>query len=494
MNQTEMSGLVHDGLMRWADRDPDRIALYADNETLTYGELASRSSRIASEIDRHLARRIGLCLPNGMAFVESFFAAIMAGGCVCVFDPTWPKNILKNLVNEQAPNILIGASDLLPIVIDGQSQILGFDENALYDLILSNDETTTLRSQPSPDMPFLIGFTSGSSGKPKAFIRSHQSWIESFRQSAFELGTCAEDVVVAPGPLSHGLSLYAVFEAISAGASVAIHRRFNAEAVLKSIQDTKATVLVVVPTMLDVILECGTGLDQSHASVTRVITAGSKLSPVLRKAVTLIFPNADIIEYYGASELSFVSTAKGSEACPEQSVGRPFSGVEIRVLDDAGQSVKTGQVGTIWIKSSMISNGYVGPTDGSGFRANGPWATVGDLGHLDKDGFLYLDGREGSVITTAGYTIYPSAIESVLLGHPDISDAIVIGMPDQRWGEVVAAAVALKPGAEISEVQLEDHCQQFLEPYACPRRWRIVQSLERTPSGKLKRDAIEAFF
>ncbi len=494
MKQAEKAGLVHDGLMHWADREPDRIALYVENETLTYKELASRSGRIASDIDRHLARRVGLCLPNGTAFIDSFFASIMAGCCVCVFDPTWPLNILRKLVSEHAPNIFIGTSDLLPIVIDDQLHILGYSENTLRDLILANHETAALRSQPSPDMPFLIGFTSGSSGKPKAFIRSHRTWIESFHCSALELGTCAEDVVVAPGPLSHGLSLYAVVEAISAGASVAIHRRFKAETVLKSIQDTKATVLVVVPTMLDVISECGIDLGQTNTSLTRVITAGSKLSPRLRKAVAHTFPNADIIEYYGASELSFISVAKGSENCPEESVGRPFSSVVIRVLDDSGKPVEIGQVGTIWIKSAMISTGYVGQVDGSGFRTHGSWATVGDLGHLDKEGFLYLDGREGSVITTAGYTVYPSAIETVLLSHSDISDVVVIGLPDSRWGEVIAAAVALKPNAEISETQLVEYCQQFLEPYACPRRWCFVQSLERTHSGKLKRSEIEALF
>ena len=494
MTQSGTKKLVHDGLIQWSERTPDETALSMGGQSLTFHDLAKRSHAIATIVDHHLARRVGLCLPNGFVFVESFFGTLMAGACACIFDPAWPTNILRTLVNRHQPNLFIGASDLNSTVSSDLKHIQTFNEADLREAVLSADEAAALRAQPSPEMPFLIGFTSGSGGMPKAFIRSHDTWIESFRHSAIELGTHAGDVVVAPGPLSHGLTLYAAIESISAGACVVLHRQFQSDRVFQSLKDMSATVLVVVPSMLDVIVEDAVTRKLTNISVDRIITAGSKLSPQLQEAVRTAFPNATTLEYYGASELSFVSVAREADGCPPTSVGRAFSGVEVRVLTDAGTPAAAGQVGSIWVKSAMVSQGYVGPTDGSGFRTDNSWATVGDLGHFDDKGFLYLDGREGSVITSAGYTIYPSAIEAVLHQHPAVAEAVVIGLPDPRWGEVIAAAIVQKPDFQLTEKQLAEHCHKALEPYACPRRWRIVQSLDRTSSGKPRRAEIEALF
>ena len=492
MTSVQSENLVHSGLLRWAETAPNRVALYADGNTISFSGLADRCMRIAGEINRREAQRVGLCLPNSSAVIEVFFATVMASGCICVFDPTWPPSLLQSLFEDQAPNLLVAPRTVIDAISPALAHGDGLTPHDIDVLAGGEGDPPVLKSKPTAEMPFLIGFTSGSSGKPKGFIRSHRTWTESFRRSAFELGTRAGDVVVVPGPLSHGLSLYAAVEALTAGASVVIQASFDDTEVLNAIAETQTTTLVVVPAMLDVLLDCaGT---QSLPSVKRIITAGAKLLPALRKNVARIFPQAETIEYYGASELSFVTVAKSSERCPLASVGRAFSGVDIALRDDDGVQVDTGQVGTVWVKSAMMSSGYAGPTDGSGFRTDGDWATVGDLGHFDDRGFLYLDGREGSTITTAGYTVYPSAIETALLNHPDVTDAAVIGVPDPRWGEVIAAAVVLQERSVADEQGLTDHCRALLEPYACPRQWRFVARLARTPSGKTRRADLLALF
>ena len=248
----------------------------------------------------------------------------------------------------------------------------------------------------------------------------------------------------------------------------------------------------MVPTMLDVLLE--QAKERTFSNIKNIVTAGAKLSPNLRLRAKAVCPQSDVIEYYGASELSFVTLAKGSEAVPAASVGRPFHGVNIEIRDAVGVEVSVGQVGTVWVRSKMLCSGYVGPTDGSGFRTDGDWATVGDLGHCDADGYLFLDGREGAAITSGGYTVYPSAIEAALLSHALVMDAAVIGVPHPRWGEVIAAAVVPASNAELTEGDLLSHCQKVLEPYACPRQWRITETLARTPSGKIKRDVLVSLF
>ncbi len=493
---TPCSTLVHDGFMRWAVQDPNRVAVYDDDIAITFADLARRSRAFAAEVDRRQARRVGLCLPNSAEVFDVFFGTLMAGGCVCLFDPSWPAHLLQSLVDDHAPNILVAPQEILDRLSVKSEATLSLSTNDLETLNSSDSDGGALKSVPTAEMPFLIGFTSGSSGTPKAFIRSHQTWIESFHHSAIELGTRSDDVVLAPGPLSHGLSLYAAIEAISTGAAVVIRHQFDAEAVVRSLTSYNATMLVAVPSMLDLLLDhYGSGRQETQIdSVTRIVTAGAKLSPDLRRDLPAVFPKADVIEYYGASELSFITVAKGSENCPASSVGRAFSGVKLDVRAEDQSSAQPGHVGTIWVQSNMISNGYVGPTDGSGFRKDGAWATVGDLGHLDENGFLYLDGREGTVITSAGYTVYPSAIEAVLLSHSEVNDAVVLGLPHSRWGEVIAAAVVCKPGSNLTEEDLTNHCHDALEPYACPRQWRFIENLERTSSGKISRSNLAALF
>jgi acyl-CoA synthetase (AMP-forming)/AMP-acid ligase II len=279
---------------------------------------------------------------------------------------------------------------------------------------------------------------------------------------------------------------------LSGGATALIQSRFDPAAVLESIEKHDVTTLVLVPTMLDVVLEQAS--ENVCNSVKQIITAGAKLSPALRQRTERVFPNAETIEYYGASELSFITVAKGMEDCPPDSVGRVFAGVQIEIRDEDGGPVKTGSVGTIWVNSDMLCTGYVGPTDGSGMRTDGAWATVGDYGHQDAEGYLFLDGREGSVITSAGYTVYPSAIEAVIQSHPAVADAAVLGLPHRRWGEVIAAAVVPKGGITLSETDLADHCRKTLEPYACPRQWVFTDNLVRTQSGKIDRAALAEHF
>lgn len=486
-------GLVQDGLLRGATHTPNRTAVVCGDQQMSYQKVASRARAVAHQIRAldHIGEGAGvaLCLPNSIAVIETFFGTLMAGGCICLYDPAWPQSLLLELLDDHKPDVLIAPDSVVADVID---ELVETRVIPLSMLGPSYDENEITLKTVQPDSPFLIGFTSGSSGKPKAFIRSHQTWVNSFSHSANELGTTPDDYVIAPGPLSHGLSLYAVIEALNMGATAIIQPQFDAGAVLGCVEQARRSSLTVVPAMLDGLLD--EAQTRTFPGLRSIITAGAKLSPALRDRCHVTFPGAAIIEYYGASELSFVSVAKGSERIPAESVGRAFAGVDISVRDETGQEIPVGEIGTVWIKSDMICTGYVGFTDGSGLRKSDGWASVGDLGHLDKEGFLYLAGREGSAITSAGYTVYPSAIENALLRHPAVSDAAVIGLPHERWGEVIAAVVVPKSGRSVSQDQLVSYCETVLEPYACPRTWRIVSVLERTQSGKVKRSDLSDLF
>lgn len=487
--------LVQGGFLKAVTLHPNSIALVSDGHTSTYAEVCVRAyafaARVGPLLKSNKAPRVALCLPNSTAVIDVFLGTLMAGGCVCLFDPAWPRSLFLELLEDHHPDVLVASEELLADIREELRSTVGISKRDL----VGASETASIQQQSTmakSDSPFLIGFTSGSSGKPKAFIRSHRTWIESFKHSAMEFGDVTGARVLAPGPLSHGLSLYAVIEALCAGATAVIQSKFKALDVLEVLGTYPVSSLVVVPAMLDALLEAGSA--DSYVGLQRIITAGAKLSPSLRVRARTAFPTAEIIEYYGASELSFITIAKGSEVIPPESVGRAFSGVEISVRDDGVECVETGQIGTVWIKSDMVCSGYVGFTDGSGLKQEKEWATVGDIGHLDDEGFLFLAGREGSAITSAGYTVYPSAIENALLNHPGVIDTAVLGLPHDRWGEVIAAVIVPASGTSVSEEELRTYCEGVLEPYACPRRWRLTASLERTQSGKVKRAVLAALF
>jgi acyl-CoA synthetase (AMP-forming)/AMP-acid ligase II len=484
--------LVHSGFLKVTADTPDKVALIADDEPYTYAELNARAHRFALYIEDLGAQRVALCLPNSPLVVDTFIGTLMAAGCVCLFDPGWPTPLVNTLMSDHRPDVIITPADAIGDFSKRPSQTSLLSSENVEAIVHQEVLSETLTSMATPETPFLLGFTSGSSGPPKGFIRPHLTWTKSFRHSALEFEMTAQDCVLAPGPLSHGLSLYAVLETLCGGATALIQSRFDAALAFSSIEQHDVTTVVLVPAMLDVLLEHANG--KTFGGVRQIITAGAKLSPSLRQRTTHIFPNAETTEYYGASELSFVTVAKGADNCPPDSVGRAFSGVEIEIRDETGQAVRAGSVGTVWVKSGMLCSGYVGPTDGSGMRVEGLWATVGDFGHLDKEGYLFLDGREGSAITSAGYTVYPSAIEAALISHPDINDAAVIGLRHARWGEVIAAVVVQKDCASLSEAALVEYCRETLEPYACPRQWVIADELVRTQSGKIDRAALTALF
>ncbi len=492
-----VSDLVYSGFLRAAEQTPNKTALVCTDQRYTFAQLADRAQNLSVALKTRLGPgklqpRIAMALQNSPAVVDVFFATLMAGGHVCLCDPAWPVALLTRILADHTPDILICDDAIAANFKDAAKHFEILTPREIGDMATSSVISESLSQTIDPDAPFLLGFTSGSSGYPKGFMRNHRTWTESFRHSAIEFGTTETDCVLAPGPLSHGLSLYAVIEALCAGATAILQPRFDPAALVSILNTELVSTIVMVPTMLDVVLEHAK--QSTFSNIKNIVTAGAKLSPNLRAKAKAVCPRSDIIEYYGASELSFITIAKGSEAVPAASVGRPFHGVEVEVRDTSGTALPSGQVGTVWVRSQMLCSGYVGPTDGSGFRTDGAWATVGDLGHCDANGYLFLDGREGAAITSGGYTVYPSAIEAALLSHGAVMDVAVIGVPHPRWGEVIAAAVVPALNAELTEDDLRRHCLGVLEPYACPRQWVITDTLARTPSGKIKRDVLRGFF
>jgi len=397
-----------------------------------------------------------LCEANSIDFAVKFAAAVAGGRQCAVLDPAWSAHLQEDIVRRVQSSAEPAAVATDDPLADGP-----------------------------PGSTFLIGLTSGTTSVPKAFTRSRRSWQESFGASIEFFGLRQDDVTLAPGPLAASLNLYALAECLYAGSEFQTLEHFDVGDVHAAITHDRVTRLVLVPTMLRMLSERGLTGCVDASGIRTIICAGSKLDARTLEAARRWAPNATIYEYYGASELSFVSgaglSANQPPAVGSTCIGRPFPGAEVRILDDAGQPVPDGGYGNICVRSGMVSNGYLWGDDGA-------WHTVGDQGYLAPDG-LHILGRRADMILTSGRNVYPHEVELALCAVPGVSAAIAAGMPDDLRGQKVVAGVVPSHGG-ITATQLRAGLEDILARDKRPLQYFVLAGLPVTDRGKVSRNLL----
>ncbi len=332
----------------------------------------------------------------------------------------------------------------------------------------------------------IVGSTSGSTGQAKRYCRSQDSWVASFAMDQKMFGLRSSDVILAPGSLSHSLFSYALCHGLFIGATVVLSERFRPDHVVHQIASHNATVLYGVPTQLKLIVQLGS---KAYPSVRWVLSSGASWFGEITPALQAMFPNAVIAEFYGASELSFVSVAfhggPTPTPTPSGSVGRPAPGVRVQIDSDQ-----------IWVSSPGLFERYLGGAPADFFErvdARGVrWCSVGDLGRLDPDGFLYLSGRQSRKIIVSGKNLYPEEVEQALLSYPGITQAAVLGIEDALRGERIVGVVAADPVP--TRAQLIAHLRPLVDDYKIPREFFHAARLPMTNSGKTDFAAVRLLF
>ena len=404
-----------------------------------------------------------LCEANSIDFAVKFAAAVAGGRQCAVLDPAWSAHLQEDIVRRVQSSAEPAAVATDDPLADGP-----------------------------PGSTFLIGLTSGTTSVPKAFTRSRRSWQESFGASIEFFGLRQDDVTLAPGPLAASLNLYALAECLYAGSEFQTLEHFDVGDVHAAITHDRVTRLVLVPTMLRMLSERGLTGCVDASGIRTIICAGSKLDARTLEAARRWAPNATIYEYYGASELSFVSgaglSANQPPAVGSTCIGRPFPGAEVRILDDAGQPVPDGGYGNICVRSGMVSNGYLWGDDGEALRSFGDWHTVGDQGYLAPDG-LHILGRRADMILTSGRNVYPHEVELALCAVPGVSAAIAAGMPDDLRGQKVVAGVVPSHGG-ITATQLRAGLEDILARDKRPLQYFVLAGLPVTDRGKVSRNLL----
>lgn len=471
-------------IARHAERNPDTPAFRMEGRVFTFSELALCAGQLVCAFGKLTAntakenvlpgttRLVALEIGNHPLFAAAFIAATSGGHCVALIDPHLPGATRNAMRQALRPEIVV--------CTDGDGLRLDATTGKSLNFAAGSGNDSAPLVVGADDEPFLIVFTSGTTGMPKAIVRDRGSWRRSLVNGQAFFGIDRDTRTFAPGPLAHGLTLYALAETLVAGAEFVGMAHFDAARASNTIASRQVRRLVLVPTMLRRLC----ALPSVSNSVQKITVAGAKLTPTDREAAARTFPQADIVEYYGASELGFISVAGPHDTASATAVGRAFPGVGLVVLDDNGRPLPPGETGTIFVDSDLIASGYVGAGDGAGLRRAGKLATVGDLGFLGADGTLHLVGRSGGMVLSGGNNIYPQEVEATLAGHADVHAAFVLGLDHPDLGSELVAVIEPN-GAAIEPAALHGHLDRHLPRYKHPRRIWLCRTLPMTQSGKV---------
>jgi long-chain acyl-CoA synthetase len=491
---------------------PGKCAIIGPHgDRVTFGELGRSVNRLSGAL-AGLGLKPGDTVAsiqrNGIAHFEVMLACTQAGLYVVPVNTHLTPAEARYIIDDSGARAVIASHDIaaqLEPVLDSLPghRFAVSEGEAAAGGVPGWGDYAALRDSGSPEPPAervagaVMLYTSGTSGRPKGVRRAippvaPELVINGLLPFLARFGFRNYDGVhLVCSPLYHSAPLTFSLNLLHMGHTVVVHERFDAAAVLAAIEEHRVTSSQMVPThvhrLLGLPAEVKAAADTSSLEI--ILVAGAPF-PVHEKREFLDWLGPVVWEYLAATEgvSSIVSPQEAIEH--PGTVGRPVPGMVV-LLNDDGHAVPAGEAGTIWFQTGLSRfeyHGDPGKTAGA-IRADG-FATVGDIGRLDADGYLYLLDRRSDLIISGGVNVYPAEVEQRLLTHPAIADAAVIGLPDPDWGAVVTAIVELREGFQASDELLADldmHCQEELARQKCPRRYEFRAELPRTPTGKLLR-------
>lgn len=481
-------------LLLHGEQQPDSIALSHGQKQLTYSALADRMKKVAQGLARDglFHDKIAILSSNRMEFIEVFLGSIYAGCIPVPLDPKWSSAELKATLELCQPKLIVAEQNLAEhfIVPDHNVRLLTFsdDETGSYDSWM--DALTPDAELDNSNECLFIGFTSGTTGRPKGFMRTHSSWIASFAATSEAFGLNPLEHFMAPGPFSHSLSLFALMQSLHSGATFHIVRQFNAPKVMELCRQVPKMIMFVVPTMIEALMQTPV---RGEVHIQALISSGGKWSESSKHKCREVFGGTQLYEYYGSSEASYISYMNVYEDNKPNSLGRPFAGVEVSIRDDNLAEVPAGETGHLYIKSDMMFTGYYGLPDETAAVFHEGWLKLGDYISQDEAGYLHLAGRAKNMIVSGGLNVFPEEVEAVLQQIPEIQEVMVVGVPDEYWGEKVIALVKWRGENGLSAEQIKQYCRQHLASYKSPKQLITVDKFIYTSSGKMAREAMKDY-
>ncbi|MBB3039702.1 acyl-CoA synthetase [Hoyosella altamirensis] len=493
-------GAMHNALLR----GPDRIALIDEDGPLTYAGLDRHSNALArawASCGLGSESTVAALCRDHRGLVVSMLAAGKIGARLVLLNTGFAGPQLAGVVSRERVNAVVYDAEfqtVLAALPDSVSRYLAWEDDGdpvdsaiprLKDLIA---EHPCGRVKPPRSPGGFVLLTSGTTGTPKGAPRNHTSVLAS-AQFLDRIPLREGGTTYMAAPIFHGTGLSQFVLSLALGCTVIMDRRFDAARAVAQVARYRADTLILVPTMLQRIVDLGPAVLAKHdTSTLRIIfAAGSALSPDLCRRTAQAFGDV-LYNLYGSTEVAVATVATPAELrSAPGTAGRPPVACRVALYDTDGQAItKPNATGRIFVKSGLSFTGY---TDGRRKEVIDGMLSSGDVGHFDDNGLLFVDGREDDMIVSGGENVYPLEVENLLADHDDVLDAAVIGVPDSEFGHRLRAFVVRAPGATVDTEVITDYVKGNLARYKAPREVIFIDELPRNATGKVLRRELEAW-
>jgi acyl-CoA synthetase (AMP-forming)/AMP-acid ligase II len=484
------------GVATAAHKYPHETMLIDERGSLSFERVHRRTNALAhafAAMGIGPGDGIGIMCRNHRGFIEATLAAAKLGASALYLNTMFAGPQLVEVMRREGPKALVYDEEfagLLDGVDEGIARIVAWSDGAvegptLESLIAGNHDGD---HKPPPDKPRFVILTSGTTGTPKGAQRSSPDGLLAMAALIDKIPFRARETMVIAAPLFHSWGFFHFVISLPTASTMVLRRRFDPEETLRAVQDYRAQVLGVVPVMLQRILALPEeALSSYDLSTLRITSASGSALPGELATEWMDRFGDNIYNLYGSTEVAYatVATPEDLRAAPG-TAGRPPRGTVVRLYDEAGSEVPTGEVGRIFVGNEMSFEGYTG---GGGKEAIDGLLSSGDVGHLDADGRLFIDGRDDEMIVSGGENVFPREVEDLLADHDAVVEVAVIGVDDAEFGQRLKAFVVATDGTEVSEEELRAHIKANLASYKAPREIEFLDELPRNATGKvLKRE------
>lgn len=498
---------LQDVVAHHAGGRPDKLAVIGGGRNLSFAALGARVIRLANAL-RGLGvtkgDRVAVLSTNRSEYIECVYAIAEAGAVWVPLNYRLAPSELGFIVGHAECKAVIFSDDLLGSVESlaelspsvkvwvriGDKGSFGID----YEDVLGRSRSTRPDCEVTPDDLVAIMYTSGTTGRPKGAMLSHRQMLNGMMYTAIASGASASDISLQVIPQFHAGGNIVQMAQIAVGATTVVAPRFDPELVLSLIEKESVSFVCFVPSMLIFLLESSNISRKKVSSLRRVMYGGSCIAPDRLSRALEIF-DADFQQVYGQTEacvFATLMTGADHRAALEPrrqelllSCGRGMLGYDVRIVDESGNDVSDGNLGELVCRGDSVMNGYWRQPEATAKTIRSGWLHTGDVAKRDRDGFFYIVDRKVDMIVSGGENVYPVEVENVISTHPNVLEVAVIGVPDETWGEAVKAIVVPRKGTNLVDTEIVAFCRGKIAGYKIPKSVELVESLPRTPSGKV---------
>jgi long-chain acyl-CoA synthetase len=498
---------------RYAEYYAGKTAIIYGNRRLTFKEVNDRSIRLANgliELGVRKDDKVGTVLGNCPEYIEVMFAKHKIGAVDVILSPRISTDDMEYQINDAGINTLIVGEEYISQLperskIPGVKNFIAVSRTPGdwldYEEVIAGGNPVEVEFEVDNQELGHIVYSSGTTGKPKGIMWRRDSYLLVARNILLDIlsGLNGNDIFLGLQPIYHAVSSF-VLPCWIRGVTQVITPKFDADVVLPLIEREKVTVIKTIPILINRYIAHQDIRKYNFSKIHSIIYGASPIATdKLRQAIGIF--GQVFIQNYGQSEVPLTLTCLQrhehiTDGSPEDvsrlaSVGRPYTMVKLKIVDENGKEVTAGDTGEIVVQSDNAMIGYLNRPEETAAKLKNGWIYTGDIGRIEN-GYVYLMDRKGEMIISGGLNIYPNEVEQVLYTHPAVLEASVFGIPDEKWQEAVKATVVLKPGMTASENDIIEFCKQRLAAYKKPQSVDFMDSLPKNPQGKILRRELRA--